>query len=159
ADVFSVQDAMARQIAQKLSPQLDQDVWAGLARHGTKNLDAYRAYLDGRYFWNQRTEAGFRKAIDSFNRAIAMDPQYGPAYAGIADCDTLLGIWGAGTIADTVARAKDAALQAVKYDDRLPEAHGSAALVRWIYDWNWDGADREFQRALELNPNYATARD
>jgi serine/threonine-protein kinase len=154
-DVLSVQRAIAEQVAKTLSPRLDQSVWNRLASHGTKNLDAYRAYLEGRFFWNERTEAGFQKAIASFERALSLDPKYAPAYAGLADCRTLLAIWGGE--ADLVRLAKAAALRAVQYDDSLPEGHGSLALVRWIYDWNWDEADREFRRALELNPNYATA--
>lgn len=154
-DLLTVQDAIARRIAQRLLPEVDQRTWRTHA--GTKNVDAYRAYLEGRFSWNQRTVPGFRTAIEHFRRATALDPDYAPAYAGIADCLTLLGIWGVESIAKSVEQARGSALHAVLADDLLPEAHGSLALVRWIYDWNWPQAEREFKRALELNPSYATA--
>jgi serine/threonine-protein kinase len=153
---LGVQDAITRRMAQALVPQLDHEAWAD-SRRRTMSLDAYRAYLQGRYYWNQRSEPGFRTAVTHFERAVTLDPTYAPAYAGIADSQTLLGIWGLGRIADTIERARVAALQATLADDSLPEAHGSLALVRWVYDWNWEQAEREFTRALELNPNYATA--
>ena len=157
-DMFSLENAIAQRLAEALEAQLDPRVRAGLAKHGTDNLDAYRSYLQGRYFWNQRTEADFRKAITFFDEAVKKDSQYAPAYSGLADCYSLLGIWGAGPPSSTLARAKDAVRQAVAFDDSLAEAHGSAALVNWVYDWNWTTAEQEFKRALALNPNYATAR-
>ena len=154
-DLLTVQDAIARRIVQQLLPPIDQKTWR--AHAGTTNSEAYRAYLDGRFSWNQRTVPGFRTAIEHFRRATALDPDYAAALAGIADCQTLLGIWGVESIAKSVEQARGSALQAVHADDLLPEAHGSLALVRWIYDWNWPQAEREFKRALELNPSYATA--
>jgi tetratricopeptide (TPR) repeat protein len=118
---------------------------------------AYQSYLRGRYFWNRRTEADFRKAIESFEQAIAADPEYALAYSGLADCYTLLGVWGAGPADRTHRLAETAAGRAVERQDAPAEAHTSAGMVRWVYDWDWDGAEAEFRRAIALNPGYATA--
>lgn len=157
SDVFAVEDAIAQKVAEALTPRLDPEARARLARRGTDDLTAYNAYLKGRYFWNRRTEADFRKAIGSFRQAIAADPGYALAYSGLADCYSLLAIWGGGPPRETLDEARAAARRAVASDDAPGEAHASAAFVRWIYDWDWAGADRAFRRAIELNPGYATA--
>ncbi len=156
-DVFAVEDAIAQRVAEALIPHLSAEARAGLARRGTDDLSAYNAYLKGRYFWNRRTEADFRKAIGFFRQAIAADPGYALAHSGLADCYSLLSVWGAGPPRETLDEARAAALRAVSSDDAPGEAHASAAFVRWIYDWDWEGADRAFRRAITLNPGYATA--
>ncbi len=156
-DVFAVQDAIAQQVAVALMPHLSPEARARLARRGTEDLGAYQAYLKGRYFWNRRTESDFRKAIGYFTQAIAADESYSLAHAGLADCYSLLGIWGAGPPRETFGQARIAALRAVAIEDAPGEAHASAALVRWVYDWDWSGAEQGFRRAIALSPNCATA--
>jgi TolB-like protein/DNA-binding winged helix-turn-helix (wHTH) protein/Tfp pilus assembly protein PilF len=144
---------VATQIALKLDPRA--------AEHATgiSNLDAYEAYLKGRFFWNKRSEQGYLKAIEYFERAIAEDSGYAQAYSGLADTYALLGSnpTTAITRKDAMAKARAAALKAVALDDTLAEAHTSLAFVYWHYDWNWPAAEKEFQRALQLNPSYPTA--
>jgi TolB-like protein/DNA-binding winged helix-turn-helix (wHTH) protein/Tfp pilus assembly protein PilF len=117
--------------------------------------DAYEAYLRGRYFWNRRDVSGFQKAIEYFNQAIKKDPNFALAYAGLADCDTLLALETLGP--GLMAQAKASALKAIELDDGLAEAHTSLAAVRIFLDWDWTGSELEFKRALELNTNYAPA--
>jgi TolB-like protein/DNA-binding winged helix-turn-helix (wHTH) protein len=119
------------------------------------NPEAYEAYLRGRYFWNRRDVGGFQKAIEYFNQAIKRDPNFALAYAGLADCDTLLALDTLGP--GLMAEAKVAALKAIDLDDGLAEAHTSLAAVRIFLDWDWTGSELEFKRALDLNPNYAAA--
>lgn len=123
------------------------------------NPEAYEAYLKGRYFWNQRSESSYRKAIAAFEQAIALDPQYAQAYAGLADAYSLLGSNPSQFVSrqEAMRRARVAALKAVVLDDTLAEAHTSLAFIYWHYDWNWPAAEREFQHALLLNPSYPTA--
>ena len=156
-DVFAVEDAIAQRVAEALTPRLDPGARARLGRRGTDDLNAYNAYLKGRYFWNRRTETDFRKAIGSFRQAIAADPSYALAYSGLSDCYSLLSVWGAGPPRETLGDARAAAARAIAGDDAPGEAHASAAFVRWIYDWDWEGADQAFRRAIALNPGYATA--
>jgi tetratricopeptide (TPR) repeat protein len=121
--------------------------------------DAYELYLKGRYFWNKRNEDAYVKAIDYFNQAIARDPEYARAYSGLADAYALLGSWPNAEIPrrEAMPRAKAAALTALKLDETLAEAHASLAFVEMHYEWNWSASEQEFRRAIELNPNYATA--
>jgi TolB-like protein/DNA-binding winged helix-turn-helix (wHTH) protein/Tfp pilus assembly protein PilF len=117
--------------------------------------EVYEAYLRGRYFWNRRDVEGFQKANEFFNQAIKKDPNFALAYAGVADCDTLLALDTLGP--GLMAEAKVAALKAIALDDGLAEAHTSLAAVKIFLDWDWQGAESELKRALELNPNYAPA--
>ncbi|PYX08604.1 MAG: hypothetical protein DMG85_10290 [Acidobacteria bacterium] len=123
------------------------------------NPEAYEAYLKGRYFWNKRTADGLKKAIDYFNQAIEKDPNYAQAYTGLADSYALLGDWEYGILAPKEAfpRAKAAATKALELDNTLGEAHTSLAFSLDLFDWDWAAAEREFRRAIELNPGYATA--
>ncbi|HKC26161.1 MAG TPA: protein kinase, partial [Thermoanaerobaculia bacterium] len=157
-DIFAVEDAITRRVAEALIPRLGARERAQLVRRGTEDLSAYNAYLKGRYFWNRRTEADFRKAIVHFTQAIAADPHYALAHSGLADCYSLLSIWGAGPPRETLEAARVAAQRAVSEPDAPGEAYASAALVRWIYDWDWEGAEQAFRRAIVLAPSYATAR-
>ncbi|HET6796841.1 MAG TPA: tetratricopeptide repeat protein, partial [Gemmatimonadales bacterium] len=122
------------------------------------NPQAHDAYLRGRYYWNKRTPDNLQKAISYFQGALEIDPAYALAYAGIADCYSVLGSWEVGALAprDAFPRAKAAAQKALEIDSTLGEAYASLAFARHNYDWDWDGADRLYQRALQLNPNYAT---
>jgi tetratricopeptide (TPR) repeat protein len=123
------------------------------------NPQAYEAYLKGRYFWNKRTADGLKKAIDYFNQAIKQDPNYAQSYTGLADSYALLGDWEYGVLAPREAfpRAKAAATKALELDNTLGEAHTSLAFSLDLFDWDWASAEREFRRAIELSPGYATA--
>jgi tetratricopeptide (TPR) repeat protein len=123
------------------------------------NPEAYESYLKGRYFWNKRTEEGFIKAIGCFEQAIAKQQDYAQAYAGLSDAYALLGLAPHAQVArnETMARARAAALKALEMYDTVAEAHTSLASVSMVYDWNWALAEKEFRRAIELDPGYATA--
>jgi eukaryotic-like serine/threonine-protein kinase len=159
ADIFVLQEEIAREISEKLRLQLTGEEKKRLTKRATGNKEAYQLYLKGRYWWNKRTEDGFKKAIDFFQRAIENDPAYAPAYAGLADCYVLLGAAGYGEKSrqDFMRKAKAAALKVIEIDNTLAEAHASLAFVRFRLDWDWPEAEREFKRAIELNNNYPTA--
>ncbi len=154
-NVFEIQDQISEQAAQALRPTLSGEERGLLTKRHTANAQAFDAYVKGRYFWNKRTEDGFRKAIGYFDQAIEKDPSYATAYAGLADCYVLLGIWGILPPNEAMPKAKDASMKALAKDESLADAHVSLAFVKWVYDWDLAGADREFNRALELNPNHA----
>ena len=152
-----LQDKISTQVLQNLPHSFSDPEREGFAKHATKNSEAFDAYLKGRFFWNQRTEEGFKKAVVFSNQAVKTDPNYAQAYSGLADCYILLGIWGAMPPNEAMPKAKEAVMQALKTDDTLAEAHTSLAFIKWVYDWDWARADEEFQKALQLNPNYPTA--
>jgi len=138
---------------------LNRQEQAALEHSKAVNPKAYQAYLTGRFYWNQRMEDGLRKAIDYFNQAIEKDPNYAHAYTGLADAYALSGDWEYGILSPEEAfpRAREAATKALALDDSLAEAHTSLAFVLDLYDWDWDGAEQEYKRAIALNPGYATA--
>jgi TolB-like protein/class 3 adenylate cyclase/Flp pilus assembly protein TadD len=158
-DIFQVESEIAKKVADTLQAKLTGDEQHALALRPTENPEAHQFYLKGRYQWNKRTEEGFKKAIEYFDQAIAADPTYALAYAGVADCYSLLGFHGWGIMAPKEAfpKAKAAAAKALEIDRNLAEAHVSLAYVQQNYDWDFAGAESEFKRALELSPNYATA--
>jgi tetratricopeptide (TPR) repeat protein len=156
-DVLSLQSEIARAIADEVKAKLTPDVHARLATPRAVNPEAYRLCLLGRFFWNKRTEEGFKTAIDHFQRALEIDPGYAPAYAGLADSYILLSDWGFIPAKEAVPRGKAAAQKALDIDESLAEAHASLALAYYEYDWDWAACAKEFERALELNPSYATA--
>jgi adenylate cyclase len=156
-DVFAIQSDIATRVAQALQVQLLATERRRIEQQATKDLKAYQLYLRGRYFWNKRTNEGFRKAIEYFEQAITRDEDYALAYAGLADCYSLLHEYGHMSTTEAYPKAEAAAKRALEIDDTLAEAHTSLALVRMTYYWDWQGAEREFQRAIELNPEYATA--
>lgn len=156
-DIFKVQDAISEQVARALAPGLSGDEKGALAKHHTTNPDAHRAYVRGRFFWNRRTEDGLKEAIKYFNEAIEKDPNYALAFAGLADAYSLLADYNAAQPAEAYEKAKSAALKALELDDNLAEAHTSLAYVKMYYYWDWQGVESGYKRAIELNPNYATA--
>jgi eukaryotic-like serine/threonine-protein kinase len=158
-DVLSLQDEVAQAIADEIKVKLTPEERKNLASAQPVNNEAHEAYLRGRYYWNKVTVEGVTKGVKYFEQAIEKDPRYPLAYAGLADSYTLLGgtILGGLAPSDAMPKAKAAALKALEFDERLAEAHTSLAIATWRYDWNWLDADREFKRAIELNPNYATA--
>jgi TolB-like protein/DNA-binding winged helix-turn-helix (wHTH) protein/Tfp pilus assembly protein PilF len=147
-----VATAIANQVERALSPPRPLR-----AAPTPANPEAHDLYLKGRYYWNQRTQAGFWKAIESFKLAIEKDPNYAQAYAGLADCYILLGPNDALPSGEVYPLARSAALRALQLDDALAEAHSSLGFVILLYDWNPAQAEKEFRRAIELNPNYPTA--
>ena len=157
ADVLAMNDEITRGVANRLQLGKDAAQREYRLRRSTESGEAYHLYLKGRYLWNKRTESGFWKALDYFAQAIDRDARYAQAYTGLADCYNLLGIWGALAPRTAMPKVKEAAMKAIAIDDSLAEAHASLAFVRWVYDWDWRGAEEEFRRALQLNPNYVTA--
>ncbi|HEV2063127.1 MAG TPA: protein kinase [Thermoanaerobaculia bacterium] len=158
ADIFSVQEEIANEISEKLRIKLTQQERKRLVKRHTQNTEAYHLYLKGRYHWNRRTEEGFQKAIEYFEQAILKDAEYALAYAGLADSYTLLGSAGYGSSLGTaMAKAKAAAEKALQLDESLAEAHASLGFVKFRFDWDFRAAEREFQRAVELNPGYSVA--
>ena len=158
SDLFTVEEAIAAEIARMLRLQLTAPQQERLTRRATEDPRAYELYLKGRFQWNKRNAEGIYRAIELFNEAIGIDPQYALAYAGLADCYNLLDIWANLPTSETFPRAKAAAQKALSIDDQLAEAHTSLAYAIHTYEWDWAAAEREYQRALALNPNYATAR-
>jgi DNA-binding winged helix-turn-helix (wHTH) protein/TolB-like protein/Tfp pilus assembly protein PilF len=155
--IFDLEDRLSERAARALGSQLGVGDGEHLTKRFTTVPEAFDDYLKGRYFWNKRTEEDFRRAIDFFNSAVEKDPNYALAYSGLADCYTLLGVWGAETPKQVFPRAEQYAEKALQADASLAEAMVSRAFVRWVYDWDFQAADADFARAIELNANYATA--
>ena len=157
-DVLTMQtevaDAIARKVEAKLTPQDE----ARLARSRPVNPAAHELYLKGRYSLNKQTEESIRKAIDDFHQAIAKDPMFALAYAGLADSYSFLRSNYAAP-KDIMPQAREAARKALELDDTLAEAHVSEGLIKFYYDFDWTGAEKELKRAIELNPNLAEAHD
>jgi len=157
ADIFSVQDEVSKKISQSLRLRLSGEDEEKLAKRYTKDAEAYQLYLKGRYFWNKRNEEGFRNGINFFKRAEEKDPTFALAFSGLADSYALLCDIGAARPVDEMPKAKAAAEKAVDADPSLAEAYTSRAFVRLSYDWDWLGAQSDFQQALKLNRKYPTA--
>jgi TolB-like protein/DNA-binding winged helix-turn-helix (wHTH) protein/Tfp pilus assembly protein PilF len=154
------------EIAQEIGDEIQASLGAGngvkaanhsAPPHSTASYEAYDLYLKGRYFWNKRTRPGFLQAASYFQQAIVKDPGYASAYAGLADTYGLMSTWYAAPQQEYMPKAKAAALHALALDDSLAEAHASLALVSENYDYDWQTAEKEFRRAIQLNPDYATA--
>lgn len=157
ADVLALQSEVAGRIADSLAVELLPAQQARLASVRPINPEAHEAYLRGRYYWNKGTEEGLKKAIGYFNQAIEKDPAYAPAYAGLAESYALFGDFEILPPKEAYPRAEAAATKALELDDTLAEAHTALGLVRLEYDRDWAAAEREFKRAIELNPSYPTA--
>jgi tetratricopeptide (TPR) repeat protein len=154
-----LQNQIARAVAGEIRAKLTPQESVQLSRERPVNPIAYEAYLKGRFRWNKRTESDMKAGIDYFNRAIEADPQYALAYVGLADSYNILGSWAFTTLPAGEAR-KMALLHANKalaIDEGLGEAHASLANAKVLFDWDWEGGEAEFKRAMELNPNYANA--
>ena len=160
SEVLQTQREIAREIVDKLKLKVSGDE-KGLAKHYTENNEAYQLYMKGRFYWNKRNPEALHKAVDCFNEAIQRDPTFALAYSGLADSYSLLGGPEAGgdmAPNEALPKAKTAALKAVETDESLAEGHVALAHVKYFYDRDFAGAEREFKRAIELNPNYAQAR-
>jgi TolB-like protein/DNA-binding winged helix-turn-helix (wHTH) protein len=161
SDVLLLQSDVAHDIAQQIALELTPQDQQRLAKDAHPVVpEAYQAYLLGRYYWNKRTADGLAKAGQYFQQAIQKDPNYALAYSGLSDYFAFLTLIGGPEILpprDAMTKAKAAALKALQLDDSSAEAHASMGHVLHNYDWDWSGAQREFQRAIQLNPNYALA--
>jgi TolB-like protein/Tfp pilus assembly protein PilF len=156
-DIFAAEADIAKTIADNLQAKLTGAEEKAIAKRPTENTEAYELYLKGRFFWNKRTATDLRTAIDYFNQALGKDPGYALAYAGLSDAYDILPTYGAASPADSFPQAKAAAKKALELDDTLAEAHTSLGSVLGDYDFDFEQSIKEFERAIELNPNYATA--
>jgi len=155
-DIFAVESEIAQAVAQALQATLTGSEKSSIAKKPTENQEAYELYLKGRFFWNKRTGVDLRKAIEYFQQAIAKDPNYALAYAGVADSYLLLPNYGGASTQESVTPARAAVTKALELDDSLAEAHASAALL-YTLDLHLERAISELERAIQLKPNYATA--
>jgi len=158
SDILSVQDEIAKNISETLRLRLTGEDQKRLAKRHTENTEAYQLYLKGRYHWNKRTEEGVTKGLEYFQLAIAKDPSYALAYAGLADSYNMLGVY-VRPPKEVFPRAKAAATEALQIDNNLSEAHTSLAVIKMHYEWAWLEAEQGFRRAIELNSAYAAAHD
>jgi tetratricopeptide (TPR) repeat protein len=157
SDIFAIEAEISREISEKLKLKLSGEQKRRLEKRHTEKASAYQLYLKGRYYWNKRTEEALQKSIEHFKEAIALDPGYALAYAGLADAYNILASYSAVPPRDSFQLAKQASSQALELDNSLAEAHVSLAAAKAWYDWDWAGAEQEYKRAIELNPGYATA--
>jgi TolB-like protein/Flp pilus assembly protein TadD len=157
SDIFRVQAEIAREISEKLRIKLTGEERERLTKRYTENSEAYKFYLKGRYFWNKRTVKSINRGLQYFKEAIALDANFALAYAGLADCYTSLIIWNALQTTEAVTAARRAAVKALALDEALAEAHASLAFIEMLA-LNWSEGEREFRRAIELNPNNALTR-
>jgi serine/threonine protein kinase/Tfp pilus assembly protein PilF len=155
-DIFIIQDEISGEISGKLRLQLTRAEKKRLTRRQTEDAEAYQLYLKGRHHWNRWTEEGFYKAIDYFEQAAQKDPTYALAYTGLAESYVLLGWNSYLPPKDAFPKAKTAAIKALQLDEDLGEAHTPLAAVLWLYDWQWQKAEMEFKRSLQLSPSYPT---
>ena len=157
-DIFAVQDAISEQVAHSLTLRLNGGAERRLGQRGTRNPEAYELYLKGRFFLNKRTGADLEKAIDYFRRALTLDSHYALAYSGLADAYPLLSAPGDVPPRESFPLAKEAAERALSFDNTLAEAHTSLAFVKEAFEWDFAGAQIEYRRAIDMDPDYATAR-
>jgi serine/threonine-protein kinase len=156
-DIFDIQEKVAAEIVRALQIRLSPDEKQILKKRFTENTGAYQLYLQGRFFWNKRSEEGLKTAIRYFEQAIEKDPHYALAWAGIADSYSLLGEFGKVPRKELYPKAEAAVNKALEIDNRLAEVHTSLASLLMLSKWDWANSEKEFRLALELNPNYATA--
>src|SRR3984893_7162402 len=157
SDLINLQEELSREITDKLRLRLTGVEQQQLIKNYGTNSEAYQLYLQGRYYWNKRTAEGLQKGLEYFKRAIERDPNYAPAYSGLADCYLLLNVYDLKAATEANPKAREAAARALALDDKLAEAHASLADVSYRYDWKWAEAELHFKRAIELNTSYATA--
>ncbi len=157
-DIFKVEDSISGKVTGALALRLSGEEQKRLTKRYTNNAEAYQLYLKGRYFWNKRTEDGFSRGIAQFKQAVEKDSNYALAYAGLADSYIGLTFYNFAAPSETMPKAKEAAMRALAIDNRLAQAHASLAHILMNYDWNWSETEKEFKLSIELNPDYATAR-
>ena len=157
-DVLSLEDTISSHVAEAIVPQLTVDERLRLAKRGTDNPQAHEAYLRGRFYWNTFTEEGFARAIVCYQQAIALDPQYALAHAGVAAYHNWLGVFSVMPFGECAAAAYEAASTAVEIDPTLAEAHAALGQAILCRDFAWSSAEHELVRSIELDPNYPPAR-
>jgi TolB-like protein/DNA-binding winged helix-turn-helix (wHTH) protein/Tfp pilus assembly protein PilF len=158
--LLSLQGEIAQEAADEIEVTLGRGhkAWAANRKLASpSSYQAYDLYLKGRYFWNKRTKDGFQQAADYFQQSIANDPNYARAYAGLADTFALMSSWSYVPQTEAIPKARAAALRALQLDNGLAEAHTSLALIAENYDYDWQSAEKEYRRAIQLDPQYATA--
>ena len=153
-DIFDLEEEIARRISQSLRMKLTGEEQRRLGKRYTDNSEAYQLYLRGRHHWIKRTVEGMKKGAEYFQQAIDLDPSYALAYAGLADCYMMLASYMSIPPRDGQVKAKAAAATAMALDSELAEAHLSTGFIRFLFDWDWQTAERECKRAIELNPSY-----
>ena len=156
ADIFALQDDIAREIARRLRLRLSGPEQRALSKRYTDDSEAYQLYLQGRFYWNKRTETSLLTALGFFHQAIDRDPNYALAYTGVADCYAVISQYGTTPSVESSTKAKAAAMKALEIDPTLAEAHAALGLAHTGL-WEWPEAESEFKRAIELKPNYPTA--
>jgi Tol biopolymer transport system component/serine/threonine protein kinase/Tfp pilus assembly protein PilF len=157
AEISSLQNSIAERVVKALTLELTPGEIQQLGKRNTENSEAYQLYLIGRYQWSKRTSTGLNEAIKSFDQAIKKDANFALAYAGLADCYAMLNLYQDMSPSEAFPKAKENATKALQLDEQLAEAHASLAYVKFYYDRERNEAEREFRRAIELNPSYATA--
>lgn len=155
-DVFAVQDEISAAVGDVLRLKLGGTASSLTAGKHTESLEAYHLYLKGRYYWNKRTEESLLRSIEFFQQSLAADPQYAPAYSGLADAYIIGAKYGMMRAGEAMPRAREAALRALEIDESSAEAHVSLASISAGHTWDWDAAETHYRRSLELNPSYAT---
>ena len=158
-NIFAVQDSIATQVTESLAITLTSGERQQLVKRDTANTEAFQLYLQGRYFWNKRSQEGLQKAVGFFSQATDKDPNFARAYSGLADSYMLLGInqYLGMNPREAIVKAKEAGNKALALDGTLAEAHASLGFISYAYDFDWAGAENHFRQAIELNPKYATA--
>jgi serine/threonine-protein kinase len=158
-DVFAVQDEITMAIVENLKVKLLGEEKEEISKRHTNDLEAYNLFLQGRYFWNKRYEGGMKKSIEFFQQSSQRDPNYALPFVGIADAFNILGFYGFMPPKEAFQKARASARRALQIDEHLGEAHSSLGWVKTFFEWDWAGAEREFKRAIELNPHYATSHE
>ena len=158
-DIFSVESDVAKAIADQLRAHITRQEEQIIAAKPTKNIEAYDAYLRGRYFWNKRTSDGIKHATEHFQLSVERDPNFALGYVGLADSYIALTFYNFAAPHEAMPKAKESAIKALALDNTLAEAHASLAHILMNYDWNWSAAEKEFKRSIELEPDYATAHE
>lgn len=158
-DLFTAQDSISENVARSLALTLSDVEGQALAKRYTTNAEALRAYLNARYYYGKRTKESAIKTVEYLQRAVALDPQYALAYAALADAYASLSFLHVTTPHDSMPKARTAAQEALRLDPTLAEAHSAAGFVKLTYDWDWTESEREFRKALELNPNQSVVHD
>jgi len=157
SDMLTLEREISTEISEHLRLKLNSAQKKSLTKGITENSEAYQLYLKGRYHWNKRTEEGIKKSIEYFEQAIAQDSKFGLAYAGLADSYNLMASYSTKPLATPFLRAKATALKALSLDDKLAEAHAALAAVKLWREFDWEGAERGFRKAIEMDPSYSTA--
>lgn len=156
-DLFALQDSISEQVARLLMPELTREERDQLLKNQTDNVEAYALYIKGRFFWDQRTEIGLQKGLESAQEMIRLDPDFAMAHVGLADSYNLMGEYLHLAPRECFPKARLAAAEALRIDPTLGEAHASLAEIAFFFDWDWTKAEQEYLNAIRLNPHYASA--